>query len=200
MNNNFHKSSKTLTESAIPRSALKRFGFGVGLALLVTLPVFVSPGDTGDGNQGDQGRVAVTGNSDWSIVPAAIAPPFVFNGTDGDIYIRHLPLVGRITLTGRATSIQGKISADFNGDLDGTYSGPLWAPVTITATVNGSKTVIFDGNALGSTVGLVSTATIKLSGRGPYAGTRLELELKEIGPGNTDTYTLKGTLISGSGN
>ena len=106
----------------------------------------------------------VTGNSDWSIVPAAIAPPFVFNGTDGDIYIRHLPLVGRITLAGRGVSIQGKISADFNAELDATFTGPVWAPVTITGTVNGSKVILFEGNASGNTVGLVSTATIKLSG------------------------------------
>ena len=187
----------TNTQSSTRRAGLKKFGLGVGLALLVTLPVFVSPGDTLNGSPGG---IAVTGNSDWSIVPAAIAPPFVFNGTDGDIYIRHLPLVGRITLSGRAVTIQGKISADFNGDLDGTFSGPLWAPVTITATVNGSKTVIFEGNALGATVGLVSTGTIKLNGRGPYEGARLEIQFKENGPGNTDTYTLNGTLINGAGN
>jgi hypothetical protein len=197
MHNKFDQNIKIMPQTVACRKTLKKFGFGVGLALLIALPAFVSTGDTPDGNPGG---IAVTGNSDWSIVPAAIAPPFVFNGTDGEIYIRHLPLVGRITLTGRASSIQGKISADFNADLDGTYTRPLRAPVTITANVGGTKTVIFEGNALGNTVGLVSRATIKLSGRGPYAGARLELELTEIGPGNTDTYTLKGTLINGSGN
>jgi hypothetical protein len=197
MNNKIHALTKTPAQSVTRRALLKKFGLGIGLALVVTLTVFVAPGDTPGGNPGG---IAVTGNSDWSIVPAAIAPPFVFNGTDGEIYIRHLPLVGRITLAGRAISIQGKISADFNADLDGTYTGPLWSPVTITANDGGSKTVIFEGSALGNTVGLVSTATIKLNGRGPYAGARLELELTEIGPGNTDTYTLKGSLINGSGN
>src|SRR5262249_5636592 len=132
--------------------------------------------------------------------PADIKPPFIFNGTDRNLYVRHLPLVGRIALAGRAVAIQGKISADFNGDLDETYSGPLWAPVTITATVNGSKAVIFEGNALGTTVGLVSRGIINLSGRGPYEGARLEIKFTENGPANTDTYTLKGNLIPGSGN
>jgi hypothetical protein len=195
--NKFDELTKDIAQSLTRRGALKKVGLGVGLALLVTVPVFVSTADTPDGSSTG---ITVTGNSDWSIVPAAFTPQFVFNGTDGDFYIRHLPLVGRITLAGRAVSIQGKISADFSGDLDGTFSGPLWASVTITATVNGSKTVIFEGNALGSTVGLVSTGTIKLSGRGPYEGARLEIEFTEIGPGNTDTYTLKGTLIRGSGN
>src|SRR5262245_38986469 len=80
------------------------------------------------------GRVAVTGNSDWSIVPAALTPPFVFVGTDGDFYVRHLTLVGKISVTGRGVSIEGKISADFNAELDPTFTGPVWAPVTITGT------------------------------------------------------------------
>ena len=193
MNNKFDELTKNMAQSVTRRSALKKFG----LALLLALPVFISPGNTPDPSPPG---ITVTGNFDWSIVPAALTPQFVFNGTDGELYIRHLPLVGRITLAGREVSIQGKISADFNGDLDGTFSGPVWAPVTITATVNGTSTVIFEGNALGSTVALVSTGTVKLSGRGPYKGASLEFEFTEIGPGNTDTYTLKGTLIQGSGN
>src|SRR5262245_31423034 len=98
-----------MAQSVTPRAALRKFGLGVGLALLVTLPVFVSPGDT----PADSPRaVALTGNSDWTIVPADIKPPFIFNGTDRNLYVRHLPLVGRIALAGRAVAIQGKISAD----------------------------------------------------------------------------------------
>jgi len=194
MNNKFDELTKNLAQSVTRRAVLKKFGVGLlGIALVAgTLCV------TGAG--GDQGGTAVTGHSDWTIVPAAIAPPFVFSGTDGNLYVRHLPLVGRITLAGVGVSIDGKISADFNGDLDGTYSGPVWAPVTLTAIVNGRNVVIFEGNATGTTVALVSKATIKLNGRGPYEGARLVLELTEIGPGNTDTYTLKGTLTPGSGN
>jgi hypothetical protein len=139
--------------------------------------------------------IAVGGDSDWSIVPANLTPQFVFNGTDGNFYVRHLPLVGKITLAGRGVSIEGKISADFNGDLDATFSGPVWAPVTITAVVNGSNTVIFEGNASGTTVGLVSTGVIKLEGRGSFEGNKLEFEFVEKPPGNSDTYKLNGTVV-----
>ena len=109
-------------------------------ALLVGLSGICSADDSPDRAPG---RVAVTGNSDWSIVPAALTPQFVFIGTDGDFYIRHLPLVGNISLTGRSVSIEGKISADFNAELDPTFSGPVWAPVTITGRINGTKTLLF---------------------------------------------------------
>ena len=35
---------------------------------------------------------------------------------------------------------------------------------------------------------------MSLSGRGPYEGTKLEFTFEEVGPGNSDTYTLKGQL------
>ena len=75
---------------------------------------------------------------------------------------------GKISSSGGGVSIEGKFSADFNAELDATFTGPLWAPVTITGTVNGSKTLLFEGNATGNTVGLVSAGVIKLEGRGPY--------------------------------
>src|SRR5262245_12101639 len=194
MNNKFDELTKNLAQSVTRRGAVTTFG--ASLVLLVGLSLSAPAGDTPDRSPG---RTEVTGSSDWSIVPAALAPPFVFVGTDGDFYVRHLPLVGRISLTGRGVSIDGKISADFNAELDSTFSGPVWAPVTITATIGGNKTVLFEGNASGTTVGLVSAGVIKLDGRGPYKGARLQLEFTEIGPGNTDTYNLKGILIQGAG-
>ena len=190
MNHQFDELTKNLAQSVTRRAALKKFN--VGLALLVGLSVIVSASDPPDRGSA---KIPVTGKSDWSIVPAALTSPFVFAGTDGDFYVRHLPLVGKISLTGRDLAIEGRISADFNAELDPTFSGPLWAPVTITGTIDGSKTILFEGNATGTTVGLVSTGVIKLEGRGPYEGAKLELEFTEIGPGNTDTYNLKGVLI-----
>jgi hypothetical protein len=196
MKNKIYELTRNLTQAVTRRAALKPFGV-VGLALLITLPVIISAADPADHIPPG---IAVTGNSDWTIVPASLTPPFVFIGTDGDFYVRHLPLVGRISLAGRNASIEGKISADFNAELDANFSGPVWAPVTLTATINGSKTLIFEGNATGDTVGLVSTGIIKLAGRGPYEGAKLEFQFTEIGPGNTDTYNLKGTLIPGNSN
>ena len=194
MNNKFGELIKTLAQSVTRFAALKKFG--VSLALLVGLSVTISAQD--GANRAPPG-IAVTGNFGWSIVPAVLTPPFVFIGTDGDFYVRHLPLVGKLSLAGRDVSIKGKISADFNGELDATFSGPVWAQVTITGTINGSKTLLFEGNATGTTVGLLSAGTIKLDGRGPFEGDRLELQFTEIGPGNTDTYDLKGTLIRRAG-
>ena len=196
MNSKFNEFTRTMTQSVMRRGAPKKLGAVVGFAFLVALPVFLSTGDTPTPSPPG---TAVTGNSDWSIVPAALTPPFLLIGTDGQFYVRHLPLVGRITLAGRDVAIEGKISADFNADLDGTFSGPVWAPVTLTAAVNGTKTVIFEGSATGTTVALVSVGVIKLAGRGPYEGSRLEFKFTEIGPGNTDTYSLEGTLIPGGG-
>jgi len=197
MNNKFDELTKGLAKSVTRRSVLKKFGVSFGLALLVAVPLIMSGVDT---PARSPGRIPVTGNFDWSIVPANLAPPFVFVGNDGDFYVRHLPLVGKISIAGRDVSIEGKISADFNAELDATFTGPVWAPVTITGTVNGSKTLLFEGNGTGNTVGLVSTGVIKLDGRGPYEGTRLEFAFTEIGPGNTDTYSLNGALIPGPAN
>jgi hypothetical protein len=160
MSNKFDELTKSMAKSVTRRAALKKFG--LGLALLVGFSVALSAQDAT--NHTPPG-ITVTGKSDWTIVPANVVPPFVFVGTDGDFYIRHLPLVGQITLAGRNVSIVGKISADFNAELDATFSGPLWAQVTITGTINGSKTLLFEGNATGNTVGLVSVATIKLEGQ-----------------------------------
>jgi hypothetical protein len=163
-------------------------GFGLSLALLVGLSVVVSAEDTP--SQGPN-KISLTGTSDWSIVQAAFTPQFLFGGSDGGIYVRHMPLVGRITLSGGAASIHGKISADFNAELDGTFSGPVWASVTITATNNGSRTVIFEGPASGDTVGLVSNGTMKLEGRGPFQGQRLDLAFSEYA---LDQYNLTAVL------
>jgi len=189
MNNPLNRRTRNIAGSATRRAALKTLGSS--LALLVGLAGIVLGGS---GPDPALHRVIVTGNSDWSIVPANLAPPFLIVGTDGDFYVRHLPLVGKIRLAGRGVSIDGKISADFNAELDSTFSGPLWAPVIITANINGSKTLLFEGNATGTTAGLVSVGAIKLDGRGPFEGARLELGFTEIGPGNTDTYDLKGVL------
>ena len=182
-----------MVRSANRRTVMKTFGLGLVLSMALSISVLAQ------NTQGqDQSKISVTGHSDWTIVPANL-PPFVFVGTDTNYYVRHLPLVGRITLTGRGVSIDGKISADFNAELDTTYSGPVWAPVTITATIDGKKVILFEGNAFGDTVALVSVGVIKLEGRGPYQGARLQFDFTEIGPGNTDTYDLKGFLIPAAG-
>ena len=109
--------------------------------------------------------------------------------------MRHMPLVGALRLTGNRVLIDSKISADFNSELDSTFSGPLWGEVTMTAVIGGVNTLIFKGQAEGNTVALVSVGKMKLIGRGPYEGATLNLTFDEIGPGNTDVYNWKGRLL-----
>jgi len=166
-------------------------GAGLILALLSSLPGQLSAND-----QRDHGprKTAVAGVGGWNIVPANFTPQFLFVGTDGDTHIRHLPLVGNLNLSGDGVTLNGKLTVDLNGELDSTFSGPLWGEVTITAKVDGVKTLIFEGRATADTVGLVSIGKMKLCGLGAYEGATLDLTFEEIGPGNTDTYNFKGSL------
>ncbi len=167
---------------------------GITMALLITASGALHAG-------GNAGRVpmkaAVTGKFDWSIVPPNLGP-YIIAGTDGDLYLRNLPLVGTLALTGTGVSLDPastKISVQLSGELDPvTFSGPLWGPVVLTATIDGAKTIIFEGSSTADTVGLVSTGKASLIGRGPFEGSKLEFTFEEIGPGNSDTYTFKGFL------
>ena len=103
---------------------------GLSLALLVSLPGALSANDNRD--RGPRMAV-VSGVGGWDIVPPNFAPQFLFAGTDGQTHVRHLPLVGYLKLTGNRVTIDSKISADFNSELDATFSGPLWGEVTMTA-------------------------------------------------------------------
>ena len=166
---------------------------GLILGLLLSLPNVASADEK---HWGEPRNSAVTGTFDWSIVPANLnMPGIVLPGTDGRFYVRHLPLVGVFRLAGRGVSINAKIHADLSGELDSNFSGVVWAPVTITATSERLKTIIiFEGRAAADTVALVSIGTMKLYGRGPYEGATLDLVFEEIGPGNSDTYIVRGHL------
>ena len=169
---------------------------GLSLALLISLPSLLSANDKHD--RGPR-KTAVSGRLGWNIVPPAFTPQFLFAGTDGDTHVRHMPLVGNINLTGRGVTINGKLTADFNAELDSTFSGPLWGEVTITATIDGVKNLIFEGRFTADSVALASIGKIKLQGRGPYEGATMELRFEEIGPGNSDTYNCKGYLLGDPG-
>src|SRR5262245_58384243 len=83
MNNTLHELAKRMTTFATIRPTTKTFSHG--LTQLINPSVIIPADDTQDHGST---RIPVTGNFDWSIVPAALAPPFVFVGTDGDFYVR----------------------------------------------------------------------------------------------------------------
>ncbi|MCZ7634729.1 MAG: hypothetical protein M5U12_00815 [Verrucomicrobia bacterium] len=163
---------------------------GLTLALLLSSSGILRAEDQ---PQGVPRKMAVTGNFDWSIVPPNLGP-FITPGTDGDLYLRHLPLVGNFTLAGKGVALDAKIHVDLNGELDGTGTGVVWGTTVITATIGGAKTIIFQGSGSADTVGLVSVGTMTLSGRGPFADSKLEFTFEEIGPGDSNTYNFQGSL------
>lgn len=168
----------------------------INLAAL-TLGLLVWPADTlcaDDHSGGVQGKTAVMGGFDWSIVPPNLGPHIIL-GTDGDLYLRHLPLVGRFTLNGKGVALEAKIHVDLNGDLDTTGTGVVWGPGTITATLDGVKTLIFEGQGTAHEVNLVAIGKLSMDGRGPFEGWKLELAFEEIGPGDSNTYRFKGSLM-----
>lgn len=168
-----------------------------GLSLTLLLGATSSFHAEGHPNRGPQ-KTAVRGNFDFSIIPANL-PPYLVPSTDGDLHLRHLPLAGRFTLAGRGVDLEAKLHMDLSGEFDSTGTGVAWAPVTLTTTIGGAKTIIFEGRAWANEVNLVAVGTLSLTGRGPYEGTTLELAVEEIGPGNSDTFRLTGYLTPGPG-
>jgi hypothetical protein len=147
-----------------------------------------------DHHNGVRGKIAVTGYSDFAIVPPNLGP-YLIPGTDGDLYLSRLPLVGKLTLAGKGVAIDGKVHLELSGELDATGTGAVWFPVTATTTINGVKTLIFEGRGSANEVNLVAAGRISMVGRGPYEGMKLELTFEEIGPGDSNTFNHKGYLM-----
>src|SRR5262245_41927183 len=120
----------------------KRFAIlaGLSLALLAGLSGPVSADDDHDDNRK---KIAVTAYSDFAIVPPNLG--LLIPGTDGDLYSHRLPLVGRFIMSGSGVSLDAKIHFDVSGELDATGTGVFWFPTTITTTIDGVKTIIFEG-------------------------------------------------------
>jgi len=138
-------------------------------------------------------HIPVTAYGDFSIVPPNLGP-YLIPGTDGDLYVQGLPLVGRFALTGKGLSLDAKMHVNLSGELDVTGTGVTWFPVTITSTIEGVKTIVFEGQGSANEVNLVAVGKVSLTGRGPYAGSKLELTFEEIGPGDSNTYNFQGHL------
>lgn len=138
-------------------------------------------------------RTAVTAYGDFSIVPPNLGP-YLIAGTDGDLHVQGLPLVGLFTLTGKGISLDAKMHVSLSGELDVTGTGVTWFPVTITTTIDGVKTIVFEGQGSANEVNLFAVGKVSLAGRGPYEGSKLELTFEEIGPGDSNTFNFRGDL------
>ncbi len=163
----------------------------IGLALLAALPMAVfahgklKPNPT---------VVAVTGQSDWSIVPPAIPSEYVTFHEDGGATIKNMPLAGNLLLAGDGASVGGLARGILNANLDPTLSGPIYGPIVVTREVRGRDVVIFEGRFFGRVNGLLASGQILLHGRGPNAGMTIAVSFLETGA-NTEVFDLTGHLF-----
>jgi hypothetical protein len=164
---------------------------GLSLALLVSLPGTVFA----DGKPDRHPNVtAVTGQSDWSIVPPAIPSEYVTFHEDGSAAIKRMPLAGNFSLAGDGTTLDATIKGILSADLDPTLSGPIYGPLVVTKKIKGREIVIFEGRFFGRVNGLLASGQIILHGRGHLAGTMIVVSFLETGA-NTETFVLTGHLF-----
>jgi hypothetical protein len=174
-------------------TAANRAGLPAGLTLALLLSASGMLRAEGQPPRGVPKKTAVTAYGDFSIVPPDLGP-YVIPGTDGELYVQGLPLVGRFNLTGRGIALEAKMHVNFSAELDVTGTGVAWFSVVITTTIEGVKTIAFEGQGSATEVNLVSTGKVSLAGRGSYEGSKLELTFEEIGPGDSNTYNFQGDL------
>ena len=170
---------------------------GLSLALLVSLPGLVFAHGKPD-RRPNPSVIAVTGQSDWSIVQVAIPSEYVTFFEDGSAAIQDMPLAGNFSLTGEGTTINATIKGILNADLDPTLSGPIYGPLVVTQKIKGRECVIFEGRFFGRVNGLLASGQMLLHGRGHYAGQLIALSFLETGA-NTETFVLTGHLFDAHG-
>ena len=142
---------------------------------------------------GSPKKAPVHGEFDFAIVPPNLGP-YIVAIQNNEVFVRHLPLVGNFSFTANGKKVLGKIHIDLNGELDTTGTGVVWTPITITGTVEGVRTILFEGTGIANEVNLVAIGDASLQGRGPYLGTEMKFVFQETGPGDSNTFTFVGTL------
>jgi hypothetical protein len=168
---------------------------GLSLTLLVSLPGLLSANDRSDRHPT---VTAVTGQSDWLIVPPAIPSEYVTFYEDGSAAIKRMPLAGNFSLAGDDTAIEGIIKGTLNADLDPTLSGPIYGPLVVTKKIKGREIVLLEGRFFGRVNGLLASGQILLHGRGQFAGVTIAVSFLETGA-NTEIFTLTGHLFDPCG-
>jgi hypothetical protein len=163
--------------------------------LTLILALSLAPHVAAQGNSHKQPDVvAVSGQSDWWILPPEIPSDYVTFLPDGGLTIQNMPLVGNFSLAGEGTTVTGVISGILDANLDPTLSGPITGPLVVTVSHNGIDHIAFEGEFFGRVNGLLASGQMILNGRGHYAGKTIALSLLETGP-NTELFDLTGHLI-----
>jgi hypothetical protein len=138
--------------------------------------------------------VAVTGQSDWSLLPPQIPSEYVTFHEDGGLTILDMPLRGLFHVSGEGVDIQAEGSGILTAILDPTLSGPIFGPLTVTQEVKGKDKVIFQGKFVGKVTGLLASGEIFLEGRGHFAGVTIVVSFLETGA-NTEVFDLTGYVL-----
>jgi hypothetical protein len=168
---------------------------GLSLALLISPTGTVFAHDRPDRHPD---VTAVTGQSDWSILPPAIPSKYVTFYADGSATIKRMPLVGNFALTGDGLAIDATIHGILSADLDPTLSGPIYGPLVVTQRIRGKDKTIFTGNFFGRVNSLLASGQIILGGHGEFAGVTIVVSFLETGA-NTETFVLTGHLFDRHG-
>ena len=167
---------------------------GLILSLLFALPSTVLAKD----KSRHPNVAAVTGQSDWSIVPVVIPSDYVTFYDDGSATIARMPLAGNFALTGDGAAINGVVKGILSADLDPTLSGPIYGPLLITQESHGKEKVIFTGSFFGRVNGLLASGQIILRGRGEFTGQTIAVSFLET-DANTEVFVLTGHLLDRRG-
>ena len=164
---------------------------GLVLALLVNIPSTLQAGEKSDCGTA---VVPVAGQLDFSIIPPAFTPDYVTTDEEGNSQVRKMPLAGAFSVSGKDITVEGTVTAEYNADLDPSFTGPIYGKTAIVGTVKGRQATLFKGRFFGHTAGLVSSGMVILEGRGPYAGMTLFLSFQHGDP-NTTVHLLSGYLV-----
>ena len=172
----------------------------INLSILTLILTFAHTTEVaGQGNSQKQPDViAVSGQSDWWILPPEIPSEYVTFLPDGGLTIQNMPLRGNFSLAGEGSTIVGVMSGILDANLDPTLSGPIKGPLVITVIENGKSHIAFEGEFFGKANGLLASVQMILNGRGHYAGKTIALTVLETGP-NTELFDMTGYLIDRNG-
>ena len=153
---------------------MKRSSSTVALAILtyLTLPAGVA--------MADDPRIPIVGGWEWSAVPPFSGAGEVIVLPSGHVRLRNVEAAGPIRFSGEGIDVEAKISSTINGNLDASFSGRVFGQGTLTAVIEGVETTIFEGPFAVDSIGLLTTGSGLMHGRGPYLGATFHFDFQEL--------------------
>ena len=119
----------------------------------------------------------------------------------GNLHFHHFSQRGNFSLKslqGDDIVIDGKQTVVLNGKLDQSFTGPFAGTYTVSTSLEGHDTVLWEGRVHGQVVQGNFTGRIIAYGSGPFAGMLLQLDILED-DSNADTFELIGLILAPRG-